>query len=170
MAHGSLHQWQTKGLLCLAFAKVSWATRKYAIELACQCISPAVGVQVIITRGEKRGNGCEACNTSAMNTGHGIDCSVIIPDHKSCSASQCSLRSFSPRCPVGAIFSLRVQRGSTAVVATWIWGLCHSCRLEQHWSCKLYSFLFPLLGLQNNSCSEGNEQRQTEKRGKTNRL
>lgn len=99
---------------------------------------------------------------SATNAGRGIDCSVIIPDHKSCSASQCSLGSFSPHCPVWAIFSLPVQRGSTAVVATWIWGLCHSCRLEQHWSCKLYSFLFPLPGLQNNSSSERNEERHSE--------
>lgn len=38
----------------------------------------------------------------------GIDCSVIFPGHKSCSASQCSLGSFSPRCPVWAIFSLHV--------------------------------------------------------------
>lgn len=58
---------------------------------------------------EKNGSR-KACNTSAMNTGHGIDCSVIIPDHKSCSGSQCSLDSFSPCCPVWAIFSLPVQR------------------------------------------------------------
>lgn len=65
--------------------------------------------------------------------------------HHCCSASQCSLASFSPRWTVWAIFSLPVQRGSTTAVATWIWGLCHSCRLEQQWSCKPYSFLFPQL-------------------------
>lgn len=86
---------------------------------------------------------------------------VIIPGHKSCSASEFSLSSFSPPCPVRAIFSFLVQRGSSDVVATWIWGLCHSCRLEQHYSYKL------LPQLQNTSCSAGNWQRRVGKSDKS---
>lgn len=119
-----------------------------------------VRFQLMIKIGKKTGK--RLC-TSGMNRVHRSGCSLIIADRKSCSASQCSLGSFSPCCPVGAIFSLPLQWGSTGVVDTWICGLCHSCRVEQHWTCKLYSFPFPQQWLQNKSFSEWNEQRQ--KRG-----
>lgn len=66
---------------------------------------------------------------SGMNAVCKSGCSLIVPQHKSFSASQCSLRSFPPSFPVGAIFNLPVQPGSTGLIATWIFWLCHCCRL-----------------------------------------
>lgn len=139
-----------KGRLCLLFVAHAFTIKRATARvflwmLILHCLS---------VTGRKQRGGCEAWNTSPRRARRRLKRTVIIPGHKSCSASEFSLSSCSPPCPVWAIFSFLVQRGSSDVVATWIWGLCHSCRLEQHHSYKLYTFLLPQL--QNTSCSAGN--------------
>lgn len=102
------------------FAKM---TQLYVSTLLC-CILPAA---VII--GRKTGEIYQPRSISCIHRVCQSGCGIIVPQHKSSSASGCSRRSFCPSSfPVGAIFNL-LQCASTSLVATWMFWLCHRCRL-----------------------------------------